>query len=211
MNIAIVGLGLIGGSIGLAARARGDQVVVYDTDPAAGASGLELGAASAVADSVAAAVADAELAFVCGPVAELPDLVTAVVDHLPAGAVVSDVGSTKGRLMEAVGDHRDLRRWPSGVRIGGSRGDQCSCRAVRWRHLVSHPRRCDRSQQPPHRARVRVLARCPAGGNRCRLPRPPGRAHQPPPTRARQPVGQPGRRGADRRSRPAYRGWWIVS
>ncbi len=103
MNIAIVGLGLIGGSIGLAARARGDQVVVYDTDPAAGASGLELGAASAVADSVAAAVADAELAFVCGPVAELPDLVTAVVDHLPAGAVVSDVGSTKGRLMEAVG------------------------------------------------------------------------------------------------------------
>jgi prephenate dehydrogenase len=103
MNIAIVGLGLIGGSIGLAARARGDDVVVYDSDPAAGASGLELGAASAVADTLADAVAGAQLTFVCGPVAELPGLVASVLDHLPAGAVVTDVGSTKGRLMDAAG------------------------------------------------------------------------------------------------------------
>ena len=36
MNIAIVGLGLIGGSIGLAARARGDQVAAFDNDPDGG-------------------------------------------------------------------------------------------------------------------------------------------------------------------------------
>ena len=43
MNIAIVGLGLIGGSIGLAARARGDEVVAFDNDPDAGRAGLRGG------------------------------------------------------------------------------------------------------------------------------------------------------------------------
>ena len=49
MKLAIVGLGLIGGSVGLAARARGDEVTAFDADPEAAAAGLELGAAAAVA------------------------------------------------------------------------------------------------------------------------------------------------------------------
>ena len=76
MNIAIVGLGLIGGSIGLAARGRGDQVVAFDNDPAAGARGssrvLRLRPWPA---RWSEAVSGAELTFVCGPVAELPGLV----------------------------------------------------------------------------------------------------------------------------------------
>ena len=104
MNLAIVGLGLIGGSIGLAAASRGDRVIGYDSDPEAERVALDRGAAAQVSDSVAAAVANAELAIVCGPVAELPTLVRAALDSAPAGCVVSDVGSTKGRLVHTVGD-----------------------------------------------------------------------------------------------------------
>ena len=103
MKIAIVGLGLIGGSIGLAARALGDEVAVYDSDPAAGAAGVELGAASRVAGTVSDAVADAEIVFVCGPVADLPVLVAEALEAAPDGCVVTDVGSTKGRLAAAAG------------------------------------------------------------------------------------------------------------
>ncbi len=104
MNIAIVGLGLIGGSIGLAARARGDEVAAFDNDPDAGRAGLEAGAATWIADSLGEAVSTADLTFVCGPVAGLPSLVGEALERVPAGAVVTDVGSTKGRLVAAVGD-----------------------------------------------------------------------------------------------------------
>jgi prephenate dehydrogenase len=103
MTVAIVGMGLIGGSLGLAAAARGERVCGYDSDPRALALAVELGAAGAAADSIAAAVADAGLVFVCGPVAELPHLVEEVLAAAPAGCAVSDVGSTKARLVAAAG------------------------------------------------------------------------------------------------------------
>ena len=57
MRVAVVGLGLIGGSVGLAAAARGDEVVAFDPDPDAAAAGLERGAAARVEGSLEAAVA----------------------------------------------------------------------------------------------------------------------------------------------------------
>jgi prephenate dehydrogenase len=103
MRIGIVGLGLIGGSLGLAACARGDAVTGYDADPAALQQAAERGAVSRAAGSLVEAVADAELALVCGPVAELPGLVADVLSALPERSTVSDVGSTKARLVESVG------------------------------------------------------------------------------------------------------------
>ncbi len=103
MRVAVVGLGLIGGSVGLAAAARGDEVVAFDPDPDAARAGLERGAAAHAADSLEAAVADAEIAVICGPVARLPELVARTLDATPEGCAVSDVGSTKGRLMAAAG------------------------------------------------------------------------------------------------------------
>jgi len=67
MRVAVVGLGLIGGSVGLAAAGRGDEVVAFDPDPDAAAAGLETGAAASVADSLEGAVADADIAVVAGP------------------------------------------------------------------------------------------------------------------------------------------------
>jgi prephenate dehydrogenase len=103
MRVAVVGLGLIGGSVGLAAAGRGDEVVAFDPDPDAAAAGLETGAAGSMAESLEAAVADADLAVVCGPVARLPDLVARTLEATGPGCAVSDVGSTKARLMADAG------------------------------------------------------------------------------------------------------------
>jgi prephenate dehydrogenase len=105
MRVAIVGLGLIGGSLGLAAAARGDAVTAYDADPDALAAGVERGAAGSAAGSLEEALDGAELAFVCGPVAQLPELVGRALAAAPDGCTVSDVGSTKARLVRAVDGH----------------------------------------------------------------------------------------------------------
>jgi prephenate dehydrogenase len=105
MRIAVVGLGLIGGSLALAATGRGDEVAGFDTDEEAGRIAVERGAVASVGESVAGALEGAELAFVCGPVAELPALAREALDVAPQGCAVSDVGSTKGRLLEALGTH----------------------------------------------------------------------------------------------------------
>jgi prephenate dehydrogenase len=103
MKIAIVGLGLIGGSLGLAAAARGDHVAAFDADPAALDAGVGRGAAHTAARSIDEAVEGADLAFVCGPVAQLPQLVDDVLQASAEGCAVSDVGSTKARLVRSAG------------------------------------------------------------------------------------------------------------
>jgi prephenate dehydrogenase len=105
MRVAVVGLGLIGGSLALAATARGDEVSAHDSDPDALRTGLERGAVARASDSLGEALEGADVAVVCGPVAELPGLVRAVLDAAPESAAVTDVGSTKGRLMAEVGGH----------------------------------------------------------------------------------------------------------
>ena len=103
MRVAVIGLGLIGGSLALAATARGYEVVASDADPEAGAVGLQRNAIARFEALPADAMAGADLAFVCGPVAELATLARAALEAAPAGCTVSDVGSTKGRLVEQVG------------------------------------------------------------------------------------------------------------
>ncbi|HEU0193045.1 MAG TPA: prephenate dehydrogenase/arogenate dehydrogenase family protein [Gaiellales bacterium] len=105
MNVAVVGLGLIGGSVGLAAAARGDRVSGYDADAEAGSQAVELGAAAAVHETLADAVAEAEITFVCGPVARLPELVAQSLAASPEGSIVTDVGSTKARLVRSAESH----------------------------------------------------------------------------------------------------------
>ena len=103
MRIAVLGLGLIGGSIGLAARSRsGARVSGYDPDERARAAALARGAIDDVADSVAGAVADAEVVFVAAPVGELAPIVAQALAAAGPSCVVSDVGSTK-RMLTAVG------------------------------------------------------------------------------------------------------------
>jgi len=103
-RVAIVGTGLIGASVGLAAKRAGiERVSGYDADPEALALAAERGALDVVGGSMIEAVEDVELAVVATPVASLEAQVGAVLGATD-GATVTDVGSTKGRLCSGVDD-----------------------------------------------------------------------------------------------------------
>ena len=107
MRIALVGVGLIGGSIGLAARERLDASVTgFDTGARALDLARERGAIDRAADTVAGAVSDAEAVFVAVPVGALPEATRRVLGAAPADCVVTDVGSTKRAIVAAVDDAR---------------------------------------------------------------------------------------------------------
>jgi prephenate dehydrogenase len=95
-RLAVIGTGLIGASVALAAkRAGGVQVAGYDPEPEALAAAIGRGAVDERADVLADAVADAELAVVAAPVAQLASQVRAALDAGPETCTVTDVGSTK--------------------------------------------------------------------------------------------------------------------
>src|SRR5919202_4642168 len=102
MRLAIVGTGLIGASVGLAARRAGvDAVVGFDPDPDALEGAAGRGAVAEAADDLAAAVGDADLAVVAAPVTALPAQVAAVLAAAPERCTVTDVGSTKSAVCAA--------------------------------------------------------------------------------------------------------------
>lgn len=104
MRIAVVGTGLVGASVGLAAfRAGLGDVVGWDEDPealevAAGRSAVEPAA------SLADALRGADVALVAVPVAGLSGVVREVLDLASDDCTVTDVGSTKGAVCAAAGD-----------------------------------------------------------------------------------------------------------
>ena len=101
MRVALLGVGLIGGSIGLAARERlGAHVIGWNRSPAALELALELGAIDEAVGSIAE-IGDADVAIASVSVDALAGAVRELCDLLP-GAVVTDVGSTKQALVEAV-------------------------------------------------------------------------------------------------------------
>jgi prephenate dehydrogenase len=122
MRIAVIGLGLIGGSIALAARQRlGAEVAGMDIDP------LARGAIDRACASDAEAVEGAQAAFVAVPVSALQDAVGGVLERAPEDCVVSDVGSTKRGIVAAHGDSRFVGGHPmAGSELSGlphARGD----------------------------------------------------------------------------------------
>lgn len=107
MRIAIVGVGLIGGSIGLAARERlGASVSGWSRSRSTLERAVALGALDRAGDSLGDAVGDAEAVFVCAPVGVLPEVVRDVLAVTPDDCVVTDAGSTKRSIVEAIDDPR---------------------------------------------------------------------------------------------------------
>ncbi|MGN6171237.1 MAG: prephenate dehydrogenase [Solirubrobacteraceae bacterium] len=107
MRIAVIGLGLIGGSIALAARQRlGAEVAGTDTDPSAREAALADGTIDRACSTTAEAVDAAQAAFVAVPVGGLLDAVGVALNHAPEECVVSDVGSTKRAIVGAYADSR---------------------------------------------------------------------------------------------------------
>jgi prephenate dehydrogenase len=121
VKVAVLGVGLIGGSIGLAARSRlGAEVSGFD--PAAGnrERALEVGALDSAADSIAAAVEGAELVFCAAPVRALAPLAAGALEASPGDAAVTDVGSTKRELLGGLAGVPGAARFVGGHPLAGA-------------------------------------------------------------------------------------------
>lgn len=120
-RVAVVGTGLIGTSIAMAAIRAGDAVRGFDADPAV----LERAAARAgfrAADTLEACVRGATLVFVCTPIPVLAELAVRALRAAPE-AVVTDVGSVKTVVATEVAARAsaaELARFVPGHPMGGS-------------------------------------------------------------------------------------------
>lgn len=103
-RVAVIGLGLIGGSIARAVRHHMPTVALsgHDADPAVRARAAELDLVDDLADSAGAAVIDADLVILCAPVGAIGAIAREIAADLAPGAVVSDVGSSKAGILAAL-------------------------------------------------------------------------------------------------------------
>jgi prephenate dehydrogenase len=104
MKVAILGVGLIGGSIGLASRSRLDASVTgFDPDGTTADWALENGVIDDVANSAAEACEGAELVFCAAPVSVLGALAREALAACGEECIVTDVGSTKREIVSSLG------------------------------------------------------------------------------------------------------------
>ncbi len=103
-RVAIIGLGLLGGSTGLAIAESvpGCSTTGYDADPDVRRRAGVRGLVDRVCATAAEAVADAELVIFCVPVGAMEQAAGEIAAALPEGAIVSDVGSSKAAVGEAL-------------------------------------------------------------------------------------------------------------
>ncbi|WP_261844055.1 bifunctional prephenate dehydrogenase/3-phosphoshikimate 1-carboxyvinyltransferase [Aliamphritea ceti] len=101
-RIAVIGLGLIGGSLAKALRERGlcKTVIGYDRNPDELAAGLRLGVIDEVADSLVAA-AEADVVVLAVPVKVMESVLAELKPALRSDTVITDVGSVKGNVVRA--------------------------------------------------------------------------------------------------------------
>ena len=106
-RVALIGLGLIGSSIAWASRRAGaaGEIVGTARSAATRARAAELGFCHRIVDTPAAAVTGADLVIVCVPVGACAAVAEEIAPHLADGAIVSDVGSTKASVIDAMAPH----------------------------------------------------------------------------------------------------------
>ena len=101
-TVAILGLGLLGGSIAGVARNRAKlRVVGWSNTESTRLTALERGLIDASEPTPADAVRDADLVICCTPVGSIPQVIGMLVGKLKPGAIVTDVGSTKRSIVAA--------------------------------------------------------------------------------------------------------------
>ncbi|MBO6768775.1 MAG: prephenate/arogenate dehydrogenase family protein [Erythrobacter sp.] len=103
-RVAIIGLGLIGGSIGLAVRDMLPDVATtgWDADADVRDRAAKRGLVGTVCDTVAETVSEADIVILCVPVGAMGYAAEAIAPHLKPGTIVSDVGSSKHSVGEAL-------------------------------------------------------------------------------------------------------------
>jgi cyclohexadieny/prephenate dehydrogenase len=107
-RLALIGIGLIGSSLARRAREGGDlagEIIAYAPSERTRARVVELGLADRVEADPARAVEGADCVLLCAPVGAYAALAATIGPHLAAGAILSDVGSTKQSVLRDVGPH----------------------------------------------------------------------------------------------------------
>ncbi len=114
-RIAIIGVGLIGGSIGLAAHSRVadvGEIVGFDPAPGVAEAAVKLGAIDRAAATIEEAARGAEIIVLASPVATLVENARIALDCAGPEAVITDVGSTKREIVAAIDDPRFIGGHP---------------------------------------------------------------------------------------------------
>lgn len=101
MNIGIVGLGLIGGSLGLDLRSQGHYIAGVSRKQETCQRAIARGAVDDASTSLTL-MKNADLIFICTPLGVMQSTVEELIPHLGAEAVLTDVGSVKGWVVEAI-------------------------------------------------------------------------------------------------------------
>ncbi len=102
-RISILGVGLLGGSIGLACRSRlkNCEIVGYGHRRESLEQARQMGAIDRIAESPDASVKDAQIVVLCTPVSKLGPMIAKIAPAVAEGAIVTDVGSTKESVVLA--------------------------------------------------------------------------------------------------------------
>lgn len=105
-RVAVIGLGLIGSSVARAVREAmpGVRLTGHDADPQVRETARALALADDVADHPGAAVLDAELVVLCVPVGAVGAVAAELAPDLPEGVIVTDVGSSKASVAQALAE-----------------------------------------------------------------------------------------------------------
>jgi len=101
MNIGIVGLGLIGGSLGLDLKALGHQVLGVSRHCETCQLAIELGVVDQASVNLTL-LAGADVVFICTPIAAIAPTVEQLIPHLSPDTIITDVGSVKAVVVEEV-------------------------------------------------------------------------------------------------------------
>lgn len=145
-NVAIIGLGLLGGSTGLAVADNLPAIATtgYDEAPDVRIRAHERGLVGKVCDSAAQAVANADLVILCVPVGAMEGAAREIAGSLKPGAVISDVGSSKRSILEtltnALPDHTVIPAHPvAGTEFSGPDAGFATLFHQRWCILTPPP------------------------------------------------------------------------
>lgn len=103
-TVAILGMGLMGGSLGMACLRKGlvRRVVGFDSNSQVTEEARRAGAITDSANTAAWAVKDADLVVIATPVGAIADVFAGAAPYLKAGCIVTDVGSTKAGIVEQI-------------------------------------------------------------------------------------------------------------
>lgn len=121
MNVTIIGLGLIGGSMALDLRKAGVATTLTGVDGIAahGVKAIDLGLVDTV-ESIEKALPTADVVLLAIPVNALGQLLPSVLDAISPQAVVIDAGSTKGLICRAVAGHNRRSQFVAAHPIAGT-------------------------------------------------------------------------------------------